>query len=307
MFSKTKIPLRFCAIALLIAAACGSVRSVAAQSSAPAGPAPQVSADQARVMESTERFLRQLYAWGPDIMVKIGTPGPSKVPGFYLMPVDITVNGQTDMGEVYVSKDGKTLLQGEVFDTTGDPFAENRSKIHLDNSPSKGPADAPVTLVEFADFQCPHCRELYEELKNIEMQYPQVRVVYKDYPLNSIHPWADTAAVGGRCAYVQSPDAFWKVHDLIFDNQDVISSENVWDKLVSFAAQSGLDQDAFKACLSSPDAQKAVDANHADGVALGVNSTPTVYVNGRPVVGGNTSIITRDIDYELAQKKAAGN
>jgi len=219
----------------------------------------------------------------------------------------VRLNGQTEMGEIYVSKDGKTLLQGEIFDTSVDPFAANRAKMHAEGNPSRGPADAPVTLVEFADFECPHCRELYENLKQIEMRYPQVRVVYKDFPLNTIHPWAATAAVGARCAFSQSPEAFWTIHDLIFDNQDVISPENVWDKLTSFAAQAGLDKDAFKACLSSPDAQKAVDANHADGVALGVNATPTVYVNGRPVVGGGPDAVTRDIDYELGRQKPAGN
>jgi len=273
-----------------------------------AGPSGQSAAtpDLTRVIESTEHFLRQLYAWGPDVLVKIGTPGTSKVEGFYLLPVDITAGGQTQMGEVYISKDGKTMLQGEIFDTTTDPFADNRAKLHIDGNPSRGPMDAPVTLVEFADFQCPHCRELYENLKQIEMQYPQVRVVYKDFPLNSIHPWADTAAVGARCAYMQSPDAFWKVHDMIFDNQDVLSSEIIWDKLVSFAGANALNVDAFKACLSSPDAQKAVDANRKDGVALGVNATPTAYVNGRPIPGGNPVTITQDIDFELAQKKLAG-
>jgi protein-disulfide isomerase len=295
--------IRFGAMAICLAAIfCGGRPALA-------GPAPQsgAPADQARLTALTERFLRELYAWGPDVMIKVGAPGPSKSDLFYLLPIEVTLNGQTEMGEVYVSKDGKTLLQGEVFDTSADPFVTNRGKLHIEGNPSLGPADAPVTLVEFADFQCPHCRELYESLKTLEMKYPQLRVVYKDFPLNSIHPWADTAAVGARCAFIQSPDAFWKVHDLIFDNQDVISSENVWDKLSAFAGQSGLNVDAFKACLSSPDAQKAVDANRADGVALGINSTPTAYVNGRPVIGGNPATIAQDIDYELAQKKPAGN
>lgn len=286
------------AAALIVMAgiACGGL-AVSARGAAQSG-----GSDQTALAKSTENFLRRLYAWGPDVTVKIGTFAPSKVDGYYLVPIDITLNGQVEMGEVYISKDGKTMLQGEVFDTTGDPFAANRAKMHIEGNPSRGPADAPITLVEFADFQCPHCRELYEELKTIEMKYPQVRVVFKDYPLNTIHPWADTAAVGARCAYTQSPDSFWKMHDLIFDNQDVISAENIWDKLTSFAGEIGLNVDAYKACLSSPDAQKAVDANHADGVALGVNSTPTAYVNGRPVVGGNPAAITQDIDYELAQE-----
>ena len=157
--------------------------------------------------------------------------------------------------------------------------------------------------MEFADFQCPHCRELYESLKVVEADRPQVRIVYKDFPLTEIHPWAETAALGGRCAYDQSPDAFWKMHDSIFDNQDVLSPENIWDKLVEYAAGAGLDAEIFKACLSSPDAQKAVDANHADGVALGVDSTPTIFLNGRPIAGGDAPTLTRLIDFALAAEK----
>jgi len=185
---------------------------------------------------------------------------------------------------------------------SADPYAANRGKVHVDGNPSEGPADARVTLVEFSDFECPHCRELHEVLKAIEVKYPQIRIVYKDFPLTNIHPWAQTAALGGRCAYQQSPAAFWKLNDSIFDNQDVLSPENVWDKLVEFATAAGLDADTFKTCLSSPDAQKAVDANHADGVALDVNSTPTVFLNGRPIVGGDVETLSRMIDFELGAK-----
>jgi len=271
----------------------------------PAGaPAVQaaVSPEQARLLKSAEAWVRHYFGWGPEIQVTLGPLRPSAAADFYTVPIAVKLGEQTQTGEVYVSKDGKTLLRGDVFDMAIDPFAANREKAHIDGNPSKGPADARVTLVEFSDFECPHCRELYEELKVVEPKYPQLRIVYKDYPLTSLHPWAQTAALGGRCAFQQSPAAFWKLHDSIFDNQDVLSPENVWDKLVGFATAAGLDADTFKACLSSPDAQKAVDANHADGVALDVNSTPTVFINGRPLVGGDVETLMRLMDFELAQK-----
>jgi protein-disulfide isomerase len=280
-----------------------------AQASASATPAagvpPQAAAapEQTPLLKNTEAFVRKLFAWGPDIKVTVGPTGPSASPNFYVVPLTVTLNDQSEHGEVYVSKDGKTLLRGEIFDMSTDPFAANRAKIHTDDSPSKGPADATVTLVEYSDFQCPHCRELYQEMKIIEPKYPQLRIVYKDYPLTSIHPWAMTAALGGRCAFDQSPDTFWKMEDLIFENQDVISPENVWDKLTGFAGQAGLNVDTFKACLSSPDAQKAIDASHEEGVALGVNSTPTVYINGRPMVGGDVATLSQYIDFELAAQQ----
>jgi protein-disulfide isomerase len=260
-------------------------------------------AEQAQLAKSTEAFVRQLFGWGPNVKVTLGSFRPSPAADFYTVPIEISLNDQKESGEVYVSKDGKTLLRGEIFDMSVDPFAANQAKIHLDGSPTKGPADARVVIVEFADFECPHCRELWEALTVVEQKYPQVRVVYKDFPLAQIHPWANTAALGGRCAFQQSPAAFWKVHDAIFQNQDLISPENVWDKLVQFATAAGLNADAFKSCLSAPETQKDIDASHAEGVALGVNSTPTVYINGRPLVGGDVTTLSQYIDFELAREK----
>jgi protein-disulfide isomerase len=294
------------AVALLLTAvpAVGQAPKPAAdpQPAATVAPAVATSPENEALLKSTEAFVRKLFAWGPEIKVKLGPLAQSTAADFYVVPVEVTLNDQKENGEVYVSKDGKTLLRGEIFDMHADPFADNAAKIHLEGSPSKGPADAKVTVVEFADFECPHCRELYESLEAIETKYPQVRFVYKNFPLTQIHPWAETAAIGARCAYEQSPEAFWKVHNAIFDDQDVISPENIWDKLVSYASQAGLHADTYKACLSSAGAQKAVDAEHAEGVALGVNSTPTVYVDGRPLAGGDPQTLMQYIDFELAAR-----
>lgn len=260
-------------------------------------------ANEAQLTKSTEAFVRQLFAWGPNIKVTVGPFKQSPAPDYYTVPIEISFNDQKESGEVYVSRDGKTLIRGAIYDMSADPFAANRAKIHVDGSPSKGPANAQVTLVEFADFECPHCRELSEALAAVEQKYAQIRIVYKDFPLTQIHPWANTAALGGRCAFQQSSEAFWKLHDAIFENQDVISPENVWDKLIQFANAAGLNADAFKACMSAPDTQKAVDRSHAEGMALGVNSTPTVYINGRPLVGGDMSTLSQYIDFELAAQK----
>jgi protein-disulfide isomerase len=260
------------------------------------------SPDQAQLLKVTEAFARKLFAWGPDVKVKIGTLSQSPSPAYYVVPLTVTENGQSQSGEVYVSKDGKTLLRGDIFDMSADPFAANRAKIHTDGDPARGPADARVTVVEFSDFECPHCEQLYESMKAVEPRYPQVRVVYKYFPLTNIHPWAETAAIGARCAYEQSHEAFWKLYDSIFQNQDLISPENVWDKLAEFATQAGLNADAFKVCLSSDEAKKAVDADQAEGVEVGVNSTPTLYINGRPLVGGDPQVLEQYIDFELAAR-----
>jgi len=261
-----------------------------------------VAPDQSQLIHSAEVFIRNLFTWGPEYKLTLGPLGQSASRDFYVLPIKVTVKDQSDKGTFFVSKDGKTFIRGEMFDMSADPFAANRAKLHIEGNPSKGPASARVTIVEFSDFECPHCREVHKVLQSVEGHYPQVRVVYKDFPLTQLHPWAETAAIGGRCVFQQSPDAFWKVHDQIFDNQDVISTANVWDQIVGFAAQAGLDPDAFKACLSSAEARQAVEANRADGVALNVSSTPTLFINGRVLVGGDLTTIEQFIDFELNPK-----
>ncbi len=275
--------------------------SCAAQTQpAPSEPHASSPPDSAQLLKTTETFLRKLFAWGPDFKVHLGPLTQSLAQDFYLVPLQVTFNGQTDSGQVFVSKDGKTILRGEMFDTSADPFVDLLAKLHVAGDPSIGPAGARVTVVEFADFECPHCRELNDGMKTIETRYPQIRVVYADFPIAQIHSWAETAAIGARCAFMQSPGAFWKMADSIFGDQDAISTENVWDKLVGFASQAGLDADAFKACMSSPEAAKAVDDNHQQGLDLGINSTPTVFVNGRPLPGGDITTLEQYIDFDLA-------
>lgn len=280
-------------VGILISAFCGSAQTPQASATAP-------SADPVQILKSTEAFVRNLYAWGPDFEVRLGPLAPSASPSFYLVPIHVTFSGQSGTEAVYVSKDGKTFLRGDIYDMSSSPFADNLAHLNIEGNPTIGPANARVTIVEFSDFECPHCRELFKNLKTIEASYPQVRVVFKDFPLTQIHPWTDTASIGARCAYIQSPAAFWKVHDSIFNNQDLISPENVWEKLLKFATDAGLDTDVFKTCMSSPDAKQAVEANRADGQALNIGSTPTVFVNGRALVGGDKAPLEQYVKYDLA-------
>lgn len=260
--------------------------------------------EQGRLVASAEAFIRNLFTWGPEYKLKVGPLGPSPSPDFYAVPLEVTYKDQTERATFYISKDGKEFVRGEMFDTSANPFASNLAKLHIEGAPVKGPANPPVTIVEFADFECPHCREVHTALKTVEKDFPQTRFVFKNFPLTQLHPWAETAAIGARCAFQQSPAAFWKMHDLIFDNQDTITPENVFDELVAFAGQLGLNADPFKACMASPAAKQAVAADRAEGVALNVNETgtPTLFINGRVLAGGDLNSIEQYIKFALAHQ-----
>lgn len=281
----------------------------APQSQAPA--AVPASGVQSPIQKTVEAYLRNLYAFGADTVVKIGAPKDIGIEGLLEIDVAVKLGENEQTGKVYVTKDGKYMFRGEVSDLSKDPMVETRAQLETKDSPSLGPANAPVTLVEFSDFECPVCRALHDALRGMLPNYPQLRVVFKDFPLEQIHPWARTAALAGRCAYQQNPPAFWKMYDFIYDGQDLISPENAWGKMTDFASQSGLNADVFKSCMASPEAGAAVDASRANGILLEVGSTPTMFVNGRRIVGADPHTLEQYIKYELdhlkVQKAASKN
>jgi protein-disulfide isomerase len=166
------------------------------------------------------------------------------------------------------------------------------------DDPVEGPASAPVTLIEFSDFQCPFCQRVMPTLKQIREKYgDKVRIVWKDFPLTQIHPQAFDAAVAGNCA--QEQGKFWALHDRLFPNQQALQPEF----LKKYAADAGLDSAKFDACLDSTKYQQKVQDAISAGTRLGVSSTPTVFINGRLVSGAQPyEVFASVIDEELAKR-----
>jgi protein-disulfide isomerase len=253
----------------------------------------------AQLQQKVEAEMRRLYALGPSFQVKTSVPKESPLPSLYAVTIEIEIEGQSDSVVIYTTQDGRYLVRGEIFDTTSDPFAANRKQINLEGSPSKGPQNAPVTIVAYSDFQCPTCRALHGVLRALLPQYPNVRFVFKDFPLEQIHPWAMTAHTAARCAYQQSPDGFWKLHDLIFDKQDFINPTNAWDTILDYARQAGLDSAALRTCMVAPETKAIIAASQKEGLALRVGNTPTLFINGRRLVGADQQALEQFITYEL--------
>ena len=275
----------------------------AQQNTSPAANAGSTASSQTQ--KNIEAYLRNVYAFGPNVQLAAGPLKGTAVEGILETNIDVVIEGNKQTVKFYVSKDGKFLFRGDLSDMTKDPLAETRAQIQTNDAPSVGDKNAPVTLVEYSDFECPVCKKLHDALRAVLPNYAgKVRVVFKDFPLEQVHPWARTAAIAGRCAYQQDPKAFWKIYDLIYDNQEIISAANAWTKLSDYAAQSGLNGETFKTCMASPEPGAAIEASRANGQLLEVNSTPTVFVNGRRMVGADQSLLEQYINYELAQQKS---
>jgi protein-disulfide isomerase len=163
--------------------------------------------------------------------------------------------------------------------------------------PSRGPADAPITLVEFSDFECPFCVRILPTLDQIQETYgDQVRIVYRHFPLNGIHPNAQLAAEASLCADAQGK--FWEMHDAIFEVRGKVDA----DGLKSMAADLGLDSEVFDGCLDSREFQDQVAADLEAGRQAGVTGTPALFINGRFLSGAQPfNVISRVIDDELTR------
>jgi protein-disulfide isomerase len=256
-----------------------------------------------------EQYVRHLFVWGPEVTVDISDPRHSELAGFNEFVVTAKSGGASQKETYYVSPDGAKLIRGIVYDLGKDPFAETREQIDKSGHPAFGPDSAPVQIVVFSDFQCSFCREEAKSLRReIPSAYPdQVRVVYKDLPLDAIHPWARPAAIAGQCIFEQKEAAFWPYHDWVFENQSQITPENFRDKLADFVPSVGLDMPQLQPCLDKRATEAKVNASVAEAQRLGVNSTPTLFVNGRRLVGQVAwPVLKRVIEHEIRYRKEHG-
>jgi protein-disulfide isomerase len=167
-------------------------------------------------------------------------------------------------------------------------------------APSRGPAGAPVTIVEFSDFQCPYCARVNPTIEKVMAHYgDRVRLVFRDFPL-AIHPQAPKAHEAGRCAAEQG--RFWPMHDRLFADQEALGVEG----LKASASALGLDRARFDACLDSGRHAAAVKQDLAAGESAGVTGTPAFFINGRMIAGAHPfSQFSRIIDDELQRKGVA--
>jgi protein-disulfide isomerase len=152
--------------------------------------------------------------------------------------------------------------------------------VSAEDAPFKGPPNAPITIVEFSDFQCSYCKRVLTVLNQVMEHYPdQVKLAFRDFPINNIHPHAQQAAEAAHCAGEQGK--FWAYHDLLFEKQEAIPQTDHLDH----AKVLGLEVTSFQTCLDSRKYKEKVERNYADGVKAGVSGTPAFFINGRPLSG----------------------
>ena len=216
--------------------------------------------------------------------------------------------GQSISTVLFYDQNGTHGIIGQYLDLGGEPWGRmDLSQIHLEDRPTLGAAGAPVTVVEFADFECPFCAHAFSVLETMaNTTYKgKMKVIFKNYPLN-VHPWAIKAAEAAECARLQNPDAFWQFARYFYTNQGAITPQNVQEHIDKLARSQRLDQPSLKACMDSPQTTDRIKQDQMDGATVKVNSTPTFFINGIPVVGlPDNKVVDFVISSELAEKNGS--
>jgi protein-disulfide isomerase len=245
--------------------------------------------------QKIERQVRSYYKVPADLKVLVGPGSPSPdFPNYESVVVTIDSGEKKQDLNFLVSKDHSSLIRMNKFDLNKDPYADTMSKIDVNGRPTRGAKSSKVVVVNFDDFECPFCSRMHQTLfPEILKEYgDRITFVYKDYPLVDIHPWAVHAAVDANCLAAQNTDAYWDFADYIHANQHEVSNEKTpgarleaLDRLTLLQGQKhNLDAVKLQACVKAQD-ESAVKASMKEADSIGVEATPTLFINGEKIDG----------------------
>jgi protein-disulfide isomerase len=258
--------------------------------------------------DTVNSFLFQMFGYDATITWKVGEIRPSEVPGLAEVSIVVTNAQGSNPNRLLVSSDGKHAITGEILPFGAKPFDDARAKLEKGaNGAAKGPEKAAVTIVEFSDMQCPHCAKAATTIDQLLAQEPEAHFIFQNFPL-PMHNWAAKAAgyvdcVGHASVGQAANDAVWKFIQKTFDEQANITEANADEKLKAIATASGANADDIAACAVKPDTKARIEASLALGKSVGVNATPTLFINGRNVPGGApVDVLKKIVDFEASQK-----
>lgn len=237
--------------------------------------------------ETVNSFMQQTFGYDPTVTWKISSIKPSSAQGLAEVIVVVGNPEGQQVTTFYVTPDGKHAMVGDMIPFGAKPFAPAQEALEKGaNGPTRGPAKAAMMLVEFSDLQCPHCKEAQPIIAKLLADEPTAKFVFQQYPLPQ-HNWAFKGAAYADCIERTYNDAVWKFIQGTFDEQANITEANADEKLNAIADASGAKSAEVAACAVKPDTKKRIDDSLALGTSVGVNSTPTLYINGRRISNMN--------------------
>ena len=232
---------------------------------------------------TVESFLHEQFGYQSDMSWKISSIKPSTIEGLAEVTVVLANQQGQQLSRFYVSPDGQHALIGDIIPFGAKPFDPAKNALEKGiTGPSRGPKDAPVTIVEFGDLQCPACKAAQPTIEGLVAAEPQARFVFQNFPLE-MHNWAAKGAAYADCVGRASNDAFWKFLSKTYETQAEITAENADEKLTALADGSGVKGSEIAACATQPETKARIDASIALGKKVDVSGTPTLFINGRKI------------------------
>jgi protein-disulfide isomerase len=246
--------------------------------------------------ETKTRIQRQVqaqYELPPEVTIDVGPRHPSDFPTYDLVTITLSSKGHEQKVDFLLSQDGKTLAKVTKIDLTKDIYAERMKQIDTAGRPVRGNPNAKVTIVNYDDLECPFCSRMHATLmQEILPRYgDRIKIVYKDFPL-SMHPWAQHSANDANCLAVENGTAYWEFADYVHANQKAIGSGQDLQKskaeldriALDMGKKHGADMARLQACVKDQ-SDKPLKASMAEGESLGLNATPTLFINGQKLEG----------------------
>jgi protein-disulfide isomerase len=237
-------------------------------------------------VDTINSFLKTLWGydtnriWRVEAVQTTAAPGVSKVVVFVS---DKSPNAKVQTMAFFVTPDGKHAIADSsgVISFGATPFAETRKLLQdRADGASRGPASKDFMMVEFADLQCPHCKEAQTTMEQLAKDFPNARIVFQSFPLAEIHPFAFKAAAYGYCVQKQKNDAFFPYASAVFDTQTALTPETGDQTLKNAVTKAGLDPAAIDACANTQAVKDKVNASVKLAEDAGVDQTPVLVVNG---------------------------
>jgi len=251
--------------------------------------------------DTVDAFMQATFGFDTSLSWKILSIKPAEAEG--LAEVDVVVTGSQGPQEqkFYVTPDSKHAVIGEILPFGSHPYSEYQKTLEKGiNGPVRGPANAPVTVVEFSDLQCPHCKEAQPTVNQLMTKKQNVRIVFQSFPL-PMHDWAAKAAAYADCVSRSSNDAFWKFIDSVFGAQSDMTASNADEKLAGLADSGGVKGADIAACAAKPETTTRIEHSQELGKKLGVNATPTFFVNGRKLPAVPYDVLEKLVDFAARQ------
>jgi len=300
----------FVALTVAVAQSAAPKKTAPAQTAAKsdtAAPSHAASAGTPSLLPSeaeVEASLKRTFGYDAGLSWQVLEIRASGISG--IAEIVVSIN-KREPNHIYLPAEGQKAIVGDVIPFGPNPYAPARAKLQAVDGPSLGPKAPTILIAEFSDLQCPHCKAAQPIIEKLANDFPQIRFVFQQFPLPAtLHPWAMKAAQYADCAAQTNPDAFWKYIDGIFENQGGIALATADDKLKELATAAGLDAQKISTCSASMVTEARIKKSMALGESLDVNSTPTVFINGRKISGAYPWDTFKKIADEELAKKAGG-